>query len=380
MWPSGATVAETHNLKTAYRPADLDGLYGLDSVVSGIKQVFSSRKVPPTWLFHGDYGCGKTTLSRIVAKSILCTSPNAEGTACCSCESCLAFDKNSHPYYYELNSKSDGGVDAVRAQLQLIQYRPSYFGCTKIVINYDEAHLLTRDACSNLLKPVEEPPEHVVWMFCTNKPHEMDPALISRMHRVRVHAPAPEAVLRLVTDIAFNEGIQLSEAAATTLVAAAECNPRQSLQLLQEGSASNRLDTATGVQSLVSTTPYMAAVALVRDIASGSFQEVPRTLYNRNDCMEILKSVPKVFSRVTTVLMCGSLPNTWEGKGLDTVVPWVQSAPLLEVFMQAARDFEACVDRAMTYRTDVQSALQNTATYWALQFAKTIAATRPKSA
>ena len=159
-------------LATKYRPQKFSDVVGQDIVVKILSRAVQKDRVGHAVLFSGTRGVGKTTLARIVAKSLRCEQrqPN-DSEPCCKCESCLNFAKDSQIDVIEIDAASNTGVDDVREIIESCRYRPST-GVYKIFI-IDEVHMLSKSAFNALLKTLEEPPAHVKFLLATTETYKI---------------------------------------------------------------------------------------------------------------------------------------------------------------------------------------------------------------
>ena len=166
-------------LYRTYRPARFDEVVGQEYIVKTLKNAIKLNKIAHAYLFAGPRGTGKTTIAKLFAKAINCTDFKEE--ACDKCDSCLSFIAGNHPDIIEMDAASNNGVDDIRRIVEEIPYAP-ILGKYKVYI-IDEAHMLTANAFNALLKTLEEPPEHVVFILATTDPQKVIPTVLSRCQR-----------------------------------------------------------------------------------------------------------------------------------------------------------------------------------------------------
>jgi len=167
-------------LYRTYRPQNFDAVVGQKHIVQTVKNQIKNDLLAHAYMLTGPRGTGKTSIARIVAKAINCSSPT-DGNPCSECESCLAVNNGSHPDVLELDGASNNGVDEIRDIRDRVKYSPSLSPYKVYII--DEVHMLSTGAFNALLKTLEEPPSHVIFMLATTEIHKVPDTILSRTQR-----------------------------------------------------------------------------------------------------------------------------------------------------------------------------------------------------
>lgn len=196
-----------------YRPAVFSDLVAQDHVADTLKNALRMDRLAHAYLFSGPRGVGKTTAARILAKAINCETPLEErpdhAEPCCECDSCQSFEDGRSLNIFEIDAASNNKVDDIRELRESVRIPPQ--GSQKKVYIIDEVHMLSNSAFNALLKTLEEPPPHVLFIFATTEPHKVLPTILSRCQRFDFRRiPVPRIVERL-RYICDNEGIEADE-------------------------------------------------------------------------------------------------------------------------------------------------------------------------
>ena len=214
-----------------YRPLTFDDVIGQEPIVTTLKNQVETGKLSHAYLFTGSRGTGKTTCSKILAKAINC--PNVkDGQPCGVCDICTGIDEDSITDVVELDAASNNGVDNIRALREEANFVPTR--CKKRVYIIDEVHMLSPSAFNALLKIMEEPPEHVVFILATTELHKLPVTILSRCQRFDFARITAEQIAGRLAVIAEREGVQLDEDARFLLAKLADGGMRDALSLLDK--------------------------------------------------------------------------------------------------------------------------------------------------
>ena len=257
-------------LARKYRPRSFEQMVGQAHVVQALGNALTSGRLHHAYLFTGTRGIGKTTVSRILAKSLNCTGPDGTGgvTAhpCGVCQACTEIDADRYIDYIELDAASNRSIDEIRDLIERAAYKPSV-GRFKVFM-IDEAHQLTKDAFNALLKTLEEPPDYLKFVLATTDPEKMLPTVLSRCLQFNLRPMAPETVQQHLQQVLQAEGVAADAGSLRLLSRAARGSMRDALSLTDQAIAfgAGSLDEA-GVRSMLGTVDRSHASALVGALA-----------------------------------------------------------------------------------------------------------------
>lgn len=220
------------SLYRKYRPQTFDDVVGQEHIEQTLKNAVETNSVSSAYLFCGPRGTGKTTTARILAKALLCEkapTKNPDGT----CTRCIEISEGVHPDVYELDAASRTGVENVREEIiGRVQFAPTR-GTFKIYI-IDEVHMLSTAAFNALLKTLEEPPSHVVFVLCTTDPHKVPPTILSRCQRFDFHRLSEKQITQRLQEICDLEGFTAEPAALDLIALRSQGGMRDAINALEQ--------------------------------------------------------------------------------------------------------------------------------------------------
>ena len=225
-----------------YRPQTFDDVVGQNAVTQTLKNQIVHRRMSHAYLFTGTRGTGKTTCAKILAKAVNCENP-IDGNPCNCCPSCKSIASGACMDVLEIDAASNNGVDNVRALRDDAIYTPSEVKMRVYII--DEVHMLSMSAFNALLKIIEEPPEHLLFILATTELHKVPATILSRCQRFAFRRITAEDIVDRLNYIAYHEGIDLEPDAASYLARLADGGMRDAVSLLDQcaSAATGAIDT-----------------------------------------------------------------------------------------------------------------------------------------
>lgn len=224
-----------------YRPRVFSDVYGQDHVTSTLKNEIQNNRISHAYLFTGSRGTGKTTCAKILAKAVNCEN-SINGEPCNECEVCKGLDNGSIYDVVEIDAASNNGVDNIRDLREEVRYTPTK-GKYRVYI-IDEVHMLSTGAFNALLKTLEEPPAHVIFILATTEVHKLPATILSRCQRFDFRRIQPEIMAQRLNQVADYENLELDEDAAVLIARIADGALRDGLSILDQcAGRSKRIDS-----------------------------------------------------------------------------------------------------------------------------------------
>ena len=214
-----------------YRPTTFNEVVGQETIIQTLKNAKAQDRVAHAYLFCGPRGTGKTTIAKIFARMLNCTSTE-DNQPCGECENCKMALNGSHPDIIEIDAASNNGVEEVRNLIDRVKYAPMQ-GQYKIYI-IDEVHMMTKSAFNALLKTIEEPPKHIVFIFATTEPNKVLPTIISRCQRFDFSKVSAKDIVQRLTTVCEREKIQIDAEAIGLIASLADGGMRDALSILDQ--------------------------------------------------------------------------------------------------------------------------------------------------
>lgn len=355
------------SLYRKYRPLTFESVVGQQHIVSTLEHAVTEGRLSHAYLFCGPRGTGKTTMARILAKALLCqkAAPAREqGASGClpdgTCPECEQIAEGTHPDVYELDAASRTGVDNVREEIiGSVNFAPVR-GAYKIYI-IDEVHMLTTAAFNALLKTLEEPPSHVVFVMCTTDPQKIPETILSRCQRFDFHRIGNEDIVGRLRFICEQEGFAYDDEALEVVAKHARGGMRDALSTLEQlsvfGNGEVRIADARALLGEVagSVLAEFARAIAARDVAT-LFALVRAQVDEGNDLMELTRDLVAHLRDVYMVRVAGARPEVVEATP-EELAALTEEAGLFEGPDRLARTLTVLDDAALEMRAAADTRL-----------------------
>ena len=340
-----------------YRPQTFDDVVGQSAVTQTLKTQLQSGRLSHAYLFTGSRGTGKTSSAKILAKAVNCENPQ-DGNPCNRCKSCLAIDSGSCMDVLEIDAASNNGVDNVRDLRDDAIYTPSQVKMRVYII--DEVHMLSISAFNALLKIIEEPPEHLLFILATTELHKVPATILSRCQRFSFRRISQEDIAARLQYVAYQEKIDLDDTAARVLARLADGGMRDGLSLLDQCASAttgeltaDKVYTCLGIAGIQECGKLMTCIAdhdtagaltlLNRFYAEGKDMGA---LLDELACLTrdlmVIQSAPR-----EAIGMLSGVASDGEAKGLAERLTSAELVRMLELIQTTAAGFVRSASRRM---------------------------------
>lgn len=315
------------SLYRTYRPQTFKDVAGQEAIITTLKHAIDENKIAHAYLFCGPRGTGKTTVAKLLAKAVNCTG---EPKPCGECESCKEIENGTHPDVIEIDAASNNGVEEVRNLIDKVKYAPSQ-GHYKVYI-IDEVHMMSPGAFNALLKTLEEPPAHVIFILATTEPHKILPTIISRCQRFDFTRLTDQEMVERMKYVLEQEKNSYDEGALELIARLANGGMRDALSILEQCLAYNddhlSIEDIHKIYGIVSMSDK---VNLIKVLLSKNMSESLKILDNMDksgidikrltfDLVDILKDIVIYRNTKDTTIM-----SVMTQHDLDAIVPYISS-------------------------------------------------------
>lgn len=258
-----------------YRPVSFDGVAGQKPIVKTLQNAVRQHRIAHAYLFCGPRGTGKTSIAKIFAKMLNCESE--ENAPCGKCHNCIEFQNGSHPDIIEIDAASNNGVEEVRNLIEKVKYAPIE-GKYKVYI-IDEVHMMSTGAFNALLKTIEEPPEHVIFIFATTEPHKVLPTIISRCQRFDFNKVSITDMVERLDYVLDQEHIHMEPEAVRLVATLSEGGMRDALSILDQCIAYAQDDiTVNDVNTIYGITTPAEKGTLLSHVLNRNYAELTQQI------------------------------------------------------------------------------------------------------
>ncbi|MFC6639525.1 DNA polymerase III subunit gamma/tau [Sulfitobacter sediminilitoris] len=295
-------------LARKYRPETFADLVGQDAMVRTLKNAFEADRIAQAFIMTGIRGTGKTTTARIIAKGMNCIGPDGNSgpttEPCGVCEHCTAIMEGRHVDVMEMDAASNTGVANIREIIDSVHYRAASARYKVYII--DEVHMLSTGAFNALLKTLEEPPEHVKFIFATTEIRKVPVTVLSRCQRFDLRRIEPEVMIALLKKIAAAEGAEVAQDAYALITRAAEGSVRDALSLLDQaishGAGETTADQVRAMLGLADRGRVLDLFDMIlKGDAAGALTELSAQYADGADPMAVLRDLAEITHWVSVV-------------------------------------------------------------------------------
>ena len=293
-----------------WRPADFDGLVGQEHITAILKNQIKTGRISHAYLFSGPRGTGKTSTAKIFAKAVNCRE-NREGNPCGECAVCKELVNENNMDVIEIDAASNNGVDEIRDLREKVRYAPAV-GIYKVYI-IDEVHMLSIGAFNALLKTLEEPPAHAIFILATTQPGKLPSTILSRCQHYQFRRIAPRVIVKLLSEICEAKGIKIGPGALEDIAAWAQGGMRDALSLLDQCAGMGDAVTREALAELLgSASPerlFSMGEGLLGDDAVPVIEQLDAFIQEGGD-LEVL--IADLIGHLRNVMMALILPDPGE--------------------------------------------------------------------
>ena len=333
-------------LYRTYRPQTFEEVAGQQHIVKTLKNALATGKIAHAYLFAGPRGTGKTTMAKLFAKALNCEE--GIGHQCNECRNCLAVTDGSHPDVLELDAASNNGVDEIRDLIEKVKYG-TILGRYKVYI-IDEVHMLSTGAFNALLKTLEEPPEHVIFILATTEPHKILPTILSRCQRYDFEKVSDKDIAERIKVVLQEENIPYNEEAIKLIIKLADGGMRDALSILEKVLAysGDRLNPED-VYEIFALESTEEKLELIRSILNHDVKDVLDRLNNyigkgsdikrlTEDLLAILKD-----TLIYNSSMNANYLDVLKEEEVEEIAPFIdnkRNLEMIDVLMNALKDYK----------------------------------------
>ena len=333
-------------LYRTYRPSTFEEVAGQEHIVKTLKNALATGKLAHAYLFAGPRGTGKTTMAKLLAKALNCDE--GIGHQCNECKNCKAIIEGTHPDVLELDAASNNGVDEIRELIDKVKYG-TILGRYKVYI-IDEVHMLSTGAFNALLKTLEEPPEHVIFILATTEPHKILPTILSRCQRYDFTKLSDKDIKERIKSVLEKEGVSYNEEAVDIIISLADGGMRDALSILDQVLAysGNKLDVKDilAIFALESKEEKIALLnAIIQKDVADVLKRIERYVYLgtdikrlTDDLLLILKDILIYQSSRNT--SCLEVLNEQEAQSFFKYLDIDETLKMIDIIMAAQKDYK----------------------------------------
>ena len=335
-------------LYRTYRPQTFEDVAGQSHVTITLQNAIKENRIAHAYLFAGPRGTGKTTIAKIFAKAINCTGENPP---CNECSNCKEITLGDHPDVIEIDAASNNGVNEVRELIDKVKYAPINAKYKVYII--DEVHMMTPEAFNALLKTLEEPPAHIVFILATTEPHKILPTIISRCQRFDFQRVDENDIITRLKYVLEEEKVDYEEEALAIISKLADGGMRDALSILEQCLAYDRHLTVENINKVYGLLSNDEKIRLIKLLLTKDMKGVLKTLDHMlstsidlkkltQDLIDVLKDI--VIYKNTEDL---SLLFVLHKSDIQQIIPYIlveEAFEMIDIFMDASGHYGQSVD------------------------------------
>ena len=339
-------------LYRSYRPQTFGEVAGQEHIVTTLKNAIKENRISHAYLFTGPRGTGKTTVAKLLAKALNCTGENPP---CDQCPNCKAITVGEHPDVIEIDAASNNGVDEVRDLIDKVKYAPIN-GKYKVYI-IDEVHMMSTGAFNALLKTLEEPPAHIVFVLATTEPHKILPTIISRCQRFDFKKVENHDIISRLEYVLKSENKKYELSALESVAKLAEGGMRDALSILEQCLAYNNELTVESVNMVYGLLSMDNKISFIKQLLSKDIKGVLTSLDNMLsgsidikrltfDLVDVLKDII-IYKNTQDVSILFVLTQ----QDVDNLAPYIlveEAFEIIDILIEASSHYSQSLD-ANTY-------------------------------
>ncbi|MFA3782763.1 DNA polymerase III subunit gamma/tau [Melioribacteraceae bacterium 4301-Me] len=289
-----------------YRPQTFDEVVGQEHITKTLKNAIITNRIAHAYIFAGPRGVGKTSTARILAKSLNCLNRKSDGEPCNECEMCKAFSNSQSLDIIEIDGASNRRIEEIRQLRESVKYAPTK-GSYKVYI-IDEVHMLTTESFNALLKTLEEPPEHTIFIFATTDIHKVPLTIISRCQRFDFRRIELSTIKNALKKIAVSEGVSIDDTALTLIAKKSDGALRDAQSLFDQiiSFSGNNIDSSilSKMLNLIDEDVYFAVSNAILDKNFNAAFEITHKLYENGwNFTDFINGLIEHFRNILTVIV-----------------------------------------------------------------------------